>query len=297
MSNLWNSFVQGLSLEVGAGKYLALSLMGVFFLWLLGRYRKNKTTRELLLFEIALGVLVIFPLTAMLLMKYQTAFFGYRHLLLLLFPMIFIPWALTEAVEQGLNVMKRNAEEGELVKERPWVARMIGVFIAVCLLMLSGNMVSEGVETNFTLSKEKVPASVMEVLELIEDGEVLVAPNEVLEYARAYNGDIKLLYGRDMWQPELRAFTYNIYDETACEIYEWMQDETLNYFNVSQEELETMQKERDTRGFSAIAGTDCDALVLPHTVYERLWVYPGPEEMQGFEVLEETTLYVVLVRR
>lgn len=297
MSDFWNSFVQNLSLEMGAGKYLALTLVGIFVLWLMGRYKKNEKTRHLLLFGITMSALVIVPISAMALMAYQTRFYSYRHLLLLLFPMVFIPWALTSAVEGGYSVMKQNAEDGELVKEKPFVARMLGVLIATCLSMLSGNLLTEGVEVEFTLSGDKVPAIVMEALELMEDGDVLVAPDEVIEYARAYDGDLKLVYGRDMFEPKLKAFTYNVYDENANRIYEWMQDEPLNLFGVSTEELKAMQREKDVKAMDAVANTLCNTLVLSHAMYERLWAELSADEMHGFEMLEETSLYVVLKRR
>lgn len=297
MSDMWNSFVLNLKLEMGAGKYLALVIIGMFFLWILGRYKKSQSTRHLMLFGITMTLLVIVPITGMLLMAYQTKFFDYRHLFLLLFPMVFIPWAITEALDQGVNYMKQNAEEGDLIKEKPWVVRTAGAAIAVCFLMLSGNLLTEGVEVNFTFAKDKVPASAMEVFELLEDRDVLIAPNEVIEYARAYDGDIKLIYGRDMWQPALRAYTYNTYDEETCEIYKWMQNEVVNIFLVSEEEKIEIGYERDCKAMDMIATTPCTVLAVPHEVYERMWQAMGAEGLKGFELLEETSQYAVLVRR
>ena len=37
--------------------------------------------------------------------------------------------------------------------------------------------------------------------------------------------------------------------------------------------------------------------VLPHVMYERVWLNLGADGMQGFEKIEETSQYVVLVRR
>ena len=297
MSDFWNSFVQNMSVEMGAGKYLALTLVGIFFLWLLGRYNKNERTRLLLLFGITISVLVIVPFTGMLLMAYQTRFFDYRHLLLLLFPMIFIPWALTEAVDQGYGALKRNAEEGELAKEKPWMARTVGILIAVLLLMLSGNLITEGVDVELTLSRDKVPADVEEVLELLEDGEILIAPDEVIEYARAYNGDLQLVYGRDMFEPGLKAYTYNVYDKDVCEIYEWMQNLPIDTFELDADKRMQLQREKDKEAMALIADTPCSALVLSHATYERLWQTLEAGDLQGFEMLEETTQYTVLIRR
>lgn len=290
-------FLQDLSQEMVSGKYLALTIVGIFFLWLLGKYKKNEKTREMLFFGIVMSFLVIVPLSGFVLSTYQTQFFGYRHLLLLLFPMVFIPWSLTEAVEQGVSLVKRNAEDGELAKEKPWIVRLVGIAVVVCLLMVSGNLITEGVDTNFSIVKEKMPTKVVEVLELLEDGDVVAAPNLIVEYARSYDGDIKLIYGRDMWQPALRAYTYNVYDETTCEIYRWMQNEPLDYFNMSNEELEGIQKEEDQRAFSLIASTTCNVLVLPHEMYDRVWTYVGVEGMGGFELVEKTTGYVVMKRK
>lgn len=290
-------FMQNFSEEMRAGKYLALIIVGVLFLWLMGKYKKLQGTRILLLYGISICLAVLIPVSGFVLAKYQTLFFSYRHLLLLLFPMIFIPWALVETLENGLGHMKRNAEEGDLVREKPWITRFLGVVVAAGLLLVSGNMLTEGVDTEFTLAKEKVPTRVMEVLELLEKGDVLVAPNEVLEYARSYDGDLRLIYGRDMWQPALKAYTYHTYDEAACQIYEWMQNQPLNYFDVSDEELEKYQAQIDQAAFQLIGSTSCNTLVLPHAVYERVWTNVGLDGMSGFEMEEETSEYVVLTRR
>lgn len=297
MIEFLNVFMQNFSEEMKNGKYLALIIVGIVFLWLLGKYKKLQRTRILLLYGITICLVVLIPLSGFVLAQYQTAFFNYRHLLLLLFPMVFIPWALVETLENGLGLMKRNAEEGDLVREKPWLTRFLGVLVAASLLMVSGNMLTEGVDTELTLAKEKVPTRVLEVLELLEKGDVLVAPNEVLEYARSYDGDLKLIYGRDMWQPALKAYTYHTYDEDACKIYDWMQNQPLNYFNASDEELEQLQADVDREAFGLIGSTACNTLVLPRAVYERVWDNVGLEGMCGFEMEEETSEYVVLIRR
>ena len=51
----------------------------------------------------------------------------------------------------------------------------------------------------------------------------LWAPREILEYARTRDGKISLLYGRDMWDAALHAYSYDVYSEETEALYRWME--------------------------------------------------------------------------
>ena len=56
----------------------------------------------------------------------------------------------------------------------------------------------------------------------------LWAPQEILSYTRAVDGQICLLYGRNMWDRYLDAYIYDTYDETREQLYLWMEKMALH---------------------------------------------------------------------
>lgn len=57
------------------------------------------------------------------------------------------------------------------------------------------------------------------------DGSVIClwAPREILSYVRQYSSEIKLLYGRNMWDNALNAYSYDTYPEEYGRMYKWME--------------------------------------------------------------------------
>lgn len=51
----------------------------------------------------------------------------------------------------------------------------------------------------------------------------LWAPRSVVEYARAYDGGLQLLYGRDIWDSDLTAYSYDKYPGGFYDLYQWME--------------------------------------------------------------------------
>jgi len=67
-----------------------------------------------------------------------------------------------------------------------------------------------------------------EVLEAIQElagGETIClwAPQEIMEYTRAYDGDIYLVYGRNMWDDALMGYSYETYGDMEQSLYQWME--------------------------------------------------------------------------
>ena len=56
------------------------------------------------------------------------------------------------------------------------------------------------------------------------DGEeiCLWAPQEIMAQARSLKGNIRLVYGRNMWQENVNAFSYDTYSDDQKIIYIWM---------------------------------------------------------------------------
>ena len=93
----------------------------------------------------------------------------------------------------------------------------------------------------------------------------LWAPADILEYARL-DGKTELLYGRNMWDIALNAYSYDTYSEEEKELYQWMEHLDDWAIEISVEEVE----EYVQRGFAA--GAEC--ILLPTEMSEWL---PEPE--------------------
>ncbi|MBQ3898660.1 MAG: hypothetical protein II741_02330, partial [Lachnospiraceae bacterium] len=51
---------------------------------------------------------------------------------------------------------------------------------------------------------------------------IILAPPFITEYSRLYSGDIKTLYGRDIWNGSLAPYNYTVYSEEIKDLYYWM---------------------------------------------------------------------------
>lgn len=168
--------------------------------------------------------------------------------------------------------------------------------------MLAGTVAPAAEPTARTENDSKMPSEVLEVLCTLEtmenvnlQEEVLLAPDEVLEYARAYNGEFRLLYGRNMWIPELNAYTYDTYLPELQEIHTW-----LNPFN---DPFRTMipkvveENMTPAQGIRSIAESGCTLLVLEGAQYENAEVRNALDQADNFVYLTETDEYVILQKR
>lgn len=236
--NAWMGWQQ----YIDNGKLAALLLAALLFL-VLGNYLKSGLEKQLVLYTACLTVLCICPVTAVLLMRYQTGFYDYRWI-----------WAavpITLMIAFGGTVFLFVIWENYLMEYKRWARSSLRLKAAVkpafltlfCILVLflGGSLGTEewlrgrkGMEKDSVQAKEQFQAQQMQVeaiLETIMDPAVsfqnspcIFAPSEVMEYARMYSGSIRLAYGRNMWEPALNAYTYESYDVSVRNMYQWMCD-------------------------------------------------------------------------
>lgn len=206
------------------GQYLALFLAALLFLWLLGEGKR----KEFKLFAFVACVLLLCPFTAKLLTMYQTTFYDRETVWIWLPLTSVVAYALTVAATKMLSFLtggdRVRKETVSGIKEKLYEVAVIGVL--VILLFLSGTVsVTESV-TEKTSRADCIPKEVGEVLDLIEipQGEnvLLAAPDEVVTWARIYDGDITLLYGRDMKETALTAYLYDKYPSDIVGLHDWV---------------------------------------------------------------------------
>lgn len=204
------------------GKYAALLLAAILYLgyclW------KSKTARNggkqplLYLYTVLITLACICPLTAVILMKYQTAFYSYVWIWAAVPQTALIAWACTEFLYT-------------LWREKS-VRNVAATLILAGIVILSGNPVSD--RTGTQLTQVEAPWEVLRQLSeyhLEESGETelhLWAPKEILAAARAYSADIHPVYGRSIWDAALGSYSYDTYETWQEDLYLWMNhlDET-----------------------------------------------------------------------
>jgi len=213
------------------GKLVALLTVVLLYFWFYKREKKN----ELVVYATVASVFCIFPLVAAVLMAYQTKFYDYEWI-----------WSvvpLTVVVAYGLTCFLADLfQSGKLKK------RTTGVLVTVScvvVLLLCGSMGAEKEDSYSVYINDLYPYrgepdealfrqrayEVVENLSHMAGGEELVlwAPVELMEYVREADAGIRLLYGRNMWDESLNAYSYDTYDEVVYHLYLWMELRNVSY--------------------------------------------------------------------
>lgn len=208
MELLRNAF-SGWQQFVSAGKLGAALLLVIVLFWGLGLGKK--LFREMFLFGTVMTIVCIFPATAAVIMLWQTRFYDYQW--------IWTVVPMTGMIACGsVLLLERiwNGKEGKLQKI------LITAMIAG-LLFLCGRLGNQEWEVRDLSKERKEIAAVLESLHGDADEEIcLLAPKEVIAQARSLDASIRLLYGRNMWQGGLNAFSYDTYDQDRRDLYVWM---------------------------------------------------------------------------
>lgn len=205
------------------GKVVALFLAVLLFGWL---YKKGTEQKALMLYATIMAACCICPLTAALLMTYQTKFYDYQW--------IWSAVPVTALVAYGIVLflwdMWTNAG-----REQRRNALAVTLLVAGILLLCGdlGKIWDDGAARARAQEEKEQAYEVMEQLRALiaeEDASegdgtiVLWAPAEILEYAREADGSVKLLYGRNMWDVALNAYAYDVYSAEICELYNRMEE-------------------------------------------------------------------------
>lgn len=237
----WQNYKDGVKLIA----LLILALLLFWFLW----EKERKHYRRVVLYTTLMTVCCICPLTAALLMGYQTKFYDYEWIWNAVPITIVIALAGT-ILWTGLTERYRGQ------KGYQWKCIGItGLLVAVILLCGSlGNpdlgqkeLIYEWEVNDEPMHGEKLAETERVLAVLAESGEitenetatetgataesqtatanetiVLWAPKNIMEYARALDGDIRLVYGRNMWDISLNAYSYDTYGDGENTLYAWM---------------------------------------------------------------------------
>lgn len=193
------------------GKLAGALLAALLFLWIYYRAKR----KEFLIYTTGVTLLCILPVSAAALMLYQTSFYDYKWIWSI------VPVTAAVGFAAVLFLSETAGTRDQRGRRRRAAAALL---LAVGLVFCGGMGVSPG--TAFEKREEREQAQI--VLNLLKErlrGQeiCLLAPRGILGYARSYDAGITLLYGRDMWEPDLRSYSYDQYPEGLQEVYRWME--------------------------------------------------------------------------
>ncbi len=207
--------------------------------------------KRLLRLTAVLSALVLFPVSGACLMLYQTRFYSYPWIWSLVPVTLCIAWGGVRLLWEHTGQRRRDGKAG--------LRLAAGVGVLLVLFLLLGNLgrirtVSEEEEAGGSRARQ-VAAYLQEVPGAQET--LLWGPHTVLEAVRQQNGEIRVLYGRNMWEPEAAAYAYDSYTPEEQRLFDWM------------EALENTAEAAD-------ASDRMDAFVLQLAVRygAGLWVFP-----------------------
>ncbi len=192
-----------------AGKLSGALLISLVLLWV---YSKRVAQKTFLIYTTAATAACILPFTAAGLMLYQTKFYDYEWIWSIVPVTAMIALALTLFFTEFL----REITDGKRKTEA-----------AVGLLVLAGLLFCGDLGVK-SWSGTREDAECEELLTVLHDrmeGKqiYLWAPQEIMGYARQADASVLLIYGRDMWDPYLSGYTYDVYPEEIRELYDWME--------------------------------------------------------------------------
>lgn len=245
------------------GKYAGLLIGAIIFMFFCSQKNIKKELRNI---TILLAVLLVNPFLPQLLMKGFDELEGYWKFLGILPTMVMLAYAFTLVVGGMKDPKKRILLAG----------------IGAVVILLCGTGAFFQSEMGYSSNLYKIPQEELEAIEIIDGyraeaniaAVMLLAPNEIMEYARGYSGNIKLLYGKDLWNGKILTQMQDGYDEEAYRIFGLMQkpDDFIKEI------------------FNAANLYDCDVLVLPSGMRE------AETAELGYTIYETTQKYVIYVR-
>ncbi len=278
LRNAWEGWLN----FTDAGKIVALLLAVLLFLWFGMKYREQHTV---IVYTTIITVLCICPITAAVLMVYQTRFYDYQWIWTLVPTTMVIAYGGTVFLRELLkDTTKTRLQKGFV---------LLGLLAAVALCGRLGN--EQWKVDGMLARKEPVEQLFAEVTQQTGDNEIcLWAPQEVIEFSRMLQGDICLLYGRNMWDQSLNAYAYDVYSPEVMDCYLWMTYvEETGEFNG---EVKLVDEKRALQGSVCVetairAGVN--VIVLPKSIKEEALLQL--EDLLAVQVKEQKDYYYIVL--
>lgn len=244
------------------GKLAALMLVSLFLLW---TYYEKTEKKEFLIYTTIAAACCILPMTAAALMLYQTRIFDYRWI-----------WSivpLTAMTGFGMTVFLAEILQNCVQKNR--MKGILATLLLLAVVLLCGGLGEKPRNTDSAEQRNRAERILAEVQTRMQDRELFLwAPREIMEFARAYDGSIRLIYGRNMWDGTLNAYIGAGYSPEIHAMRQWMDDGGAG----TEEDTEESAPVQEFFGTAVAAGVNC--ILLPADT--------RTEVLEQFEALTHT---------
>lgn len=311
MLELINNAWLGWQAYIEAGKLAALLLAIFIFVFL---YRDINTsliredlisgTRERILFvyTAVMTLLCICPVTAAALMLYQTKFYNYEWI------WSYVPMTAVIAAG-GSSIILLVWRKRYTIRDRAKAA-FITVLLA-CVAVICGSVgVSMSYQTAVSFANgyyesappvqyDRAALLIAEIEAAYREGSepeaahpsiCMWAPQEILAYARQCSADIQLLYGRNMWDNALNAYSYDTYPEEYEKMYEWI--ELVSEYGEAYDEALT-ETDRSGECVKNALAAGVNVIVLPGNTPEK--TREEFTELTGVQAVEMEGFFVYII--
>lgn len=204
----------GLKTYYEAGKLVALLAASLVFLFL---YYKKEKQMPLLLYTAVIGLACTIPLSAAVLMVYQTKFYDYQWI----WSYVPLVGVCAYAAVCLLEVSCGEQKEG-ICKKQLYVG---GGLLLVLILSAGFGRMQSSLEEQQPASEQETTSALLAQMEFFSKDEsvCLWAPQEFLTRASESESKVTFLYGRNMWDEWLNAYAYDTYPEDWTALFEWME--------------------------------------------------------------------------
>lgn len=211
VKNAWDGWLSYIS----TGKLPAALLISLLFLWI---YYKRVRQKEFLIYTTVVMILCILPVTAAVLELYQTRFYDYKWIWSIVPVTAMTAFAVTLFLTEFLQDFSGGSRKRQAA----------AVLLLAAGLIFCGGMGSrpwDGSGKQGEVQERRQAEALLEKLQERLPGRqiCLWGPREVMEYARAFDAGILLLYGRDMWDLDLTAYSYEAYPGGYRDLYQWIE--------------------------------------------------------------------------
>lgn len=243
MLHVWNEVRQ-------EGSYFILALIAVIFLL----HKHKDKYKWIVIYAAALFFLVIMnPVMVMVAGKMFPALQLYTPFLLLVPILFYVPLA-------GVELVNSMWEEKK---------RYLVVFLLILLISISGSFFGT---TSPLFKTKQVTEEQKEVIALLEKEQAanVLAEDEILTFIPTESQNVKCLYGRDLWTPNMDLGIMDEYGYELMGLYEAMKNPAVTWKDILQ--TATMY--------------ECDFIVIKY--YKNYPAYDG-----NYKLIQKTENYLV----
>lgn len=271
---------------MSGGQYLMLFMVALLLLWL----SEDSRGREFKQFAFVMLLLLLCPLSLKVLCVYQTAFYHEENLWELLSVTALLAYGLVVAFFRMTASLTREYGRWKSAtsKKKEKICEILVTVALTALLFLCGTLSPGKSVSAVSEDGGQIPDKVEQVLDALEipNGEsvFLLAPDEVLTWARIYSGAVLLPYGRNLWEIELSAYTYDVYPAELYELHGW-----INGIGVP-EDVEVAWEEEF---ISRCASSGYDYLVFSAERDSEAALQTALKQQKNYVAYERTETYVI----